>query len=117
VLDDRGHVDDLAEHRAIRGLFREKLEQVEVSQDFALGAWALHLDDRAGAIGERCLVNLADRPGSHRLRFDAVEDVFPRHSELLLHHLDHLLLGQRRDVVLECGQLLDELGRQQVGTG
>jgi hypothetical protein len=37
------------------------------------------------------------------------------HAELGLHHRDDLRLRQRRDVVLEVRELVDELRRQQVG--
>src|SRR5439155_4836518 len=40
----------------------------------------------------------------------------PRDAQLLLHHGDDLGLRQRRHLILESRELLDELGRQQVGT-
>src|SRR5439155_3910614 len=58
-----------------------------------------------------------DRPGREGGRVDALEDVLPRHAEFLLHHLDDLLLAERWDVVLELRELVDELRRDQVGTG
>src|SRR5262249_12347027 len=66
---------------------------------------------------ERRLVYLADRSGGERLRLDRLEDVLPRDAELLLHHLHHLGLGQRRDVVLKGRELDDELRREQVLPG
>ena len=62
-------------------------------------------------------MHLADRAGRERLGLDALEHVLPGHAELLLHHRDDLRLGERRHVVLERGELLDELGREQVGPG
>ena len=60
-------------------------------------------------------VHLGDRAGCQRRGVDVVEDVLPRHAELLLHHLHDLLLGERRHVVLQRRELLDVLRRQQVG--
>ena len=62
-------------------------------------------------------MDLGDRPGRERCGIDVLEDVLPRHAELLLHHLDDLLLAERWDIVLELRQLDDELRRDQVGTG
>ncbi len=55
-------------------------------------------------------------PAASGLWLDVVEHVLPRHAELLLHDLHHLLLGEGRDVILERGELLDELRRKQVGS-
>ncbi len=59
-------------------------------------------------------MHLRDRAGRERLRVDRLEHVLPGDAELLLHHADDLLLGQRRHVVLQGRELLDELGRHQV---
>ena len=61
-------------------------------------------------------MHLGDRAGGERLRLDVIEHVLPRDAQLLLHHADDLLLGERRHVVLQRRELLDVLGRQQVGT-
>ena len=84
----------------------------------SLRVGALHLDDHALAVRER----RRGGPGrSCRRRagcgVDVLEHVLPGHAELLLHHADDLLLGERRHVVLQRRELLDELGRQQVGAG
>ena len=60
-------------------------------------------------------MHLGDRAGGQRRGVDVVEHVLPRHAHLLLHHLHDLLLGERRHVVLQRRELLDVLGRQQVG--
>ena len=59
-------------------------------------------------------MHLADRSRRERLGLDRPEDVLPGNAELLLHHLNHLGFGQRRDVVLEGRELDNELWRQQV---
>ena len=59
-------------------------------------------------------MHLPDRPRRERRRLDRLEDVLPRHLQLLLHHVDDLGLGQRRDVVLELRQLVDDVGRDEV---
>ncbi len=61
-------------------------------------------------------MHLADRSRRERLRVDALEDVLPRHLQLLLHHGHDLGLGERRHLVLEVGELLDELVRKETGT-
>ena len=76
---------------------------------------ALHLHDDLLARLERRRVHLADRSGCERLRIDRREDVLPRHAELLLHHADDLLLAERRDGALQLRELVDHLGRDQVG--
>ena len=68
---------------------------------------------RRSASVARC--TCGDRAGRERLRLDVIEHVLPRDAQLLLHHADDLLLGERRHVVLQRRELLDELGRQQVG--
>ena len=66
------------------------------------------------SVGEGRAVHLRDRAGRQRQRIDRLEHVLPRDAELLLHHADDLLLGQRGHVVLQGRELLDELGRHQV---
>ena len=79
---------------------------------FAFGP--LHLDHDALPVLQHGAVHLADRPRGERLRLDRREDVLPRHAQLLLHHLDHLGLGERRDLILKRRQLRDALRRNQV---
>ena len=76
----------------------------------------LHLDDDVLAVFERRAVHLPDRPGRERRRLDRLEDVLPRHLQLLFHHVDDLGLGERRDVVLQLGQLVDDVRRDEVRT-
>ena len=116
VLEDGLHVDHLLELIAVADLLREHLEQRQVLLDLLLRVGPLHLhDDRLG-VRHHGAVHLRDRAGGQRRRFDVIEHVLPRHAELLLHHLHDLLLGQRRHVVLELGELRDELGSEEVGT-
>ena len=115
MLDDGRNVDQVRERLAALGLLREEREQPEVALDLFRGARPLHLDHDPLAALEPRAMNLPDRPGGERLRFDPLEDVLPRDAELLLHHLDHLGLGQRRHAVLQARELLDDLGRDQVG--
>ena len=105
-----------SETRPIPDLLGEELEQREVLLDHLARVGPLHLHDDLLAVRERRTVHLRDRPGGERQRVDVVEDVLPRDAQLLLHHPDDLLLGERRHVVLQRGELLDELGREEVGT-
>ena len=114
VREHRGQVDDALEGGPVAGLLREQLEQGEVLEDLAFRARALHLEHDRRAVGQARTVHLRDRPGRERMRVDVRERVLPRHAELALHHRDHLGLRQRRHVVLQPGELRDELGRQQV---
>jgi hypothetical protein len=97
--------------------FSAKSENSEVALDLLGCAGPLHLHDHALTGLEFGAMHLADRAGRQRHGLDALEDVLPRDAELLLHHLHDLGLGQRRDLVLERRQLVDELGRDQVGAG
>ena len=115
MLDHGGDVDDLAEHFPVRGLLGEELEETEVAVDVLPCGGSLDLHDDAFAVLQDRAVHLPDCPGCERLGLDAREDVLPRNAELLLHHLDDLGLGQRRDLVLEARELGDGLGREQVG--
>ena len=115
MLHDGRHVDDLPECRPPLRLLGEELEQPEVLEDVLLCARPLDLHHDPRAVGERGLVHLGDRAGGHRLGLDVLEHVLPRHPELLLHDLHDFLLGERRHLVLERGELLDELRRQEVG--
>ena len=114
VLDDRGNVDELPERRPVGRLLCEQLQQAEVPVDVRRGVRALHLHDHPVAALERRPVHLADRAGRERGRVDLLEDVLPGDAELLLHHGDDLCLRQRRDLLLERRELLDDLGREQV---
>ena len=116
MLEDGAHVDHLVQAGPPAHLLREQLQQREVLLDLLARVGTLHLHDDAVAAREGGAVDLGDRAGGQRLGVDRLEHVLPRDAQLLLHHLDDLLLGQRRDVVLERGELVDELGRQQVGT-
>jgi hypothetical protein len=44
------------------------------------------LIDHAVAVLQTGAMHLADRPRGERLGVDALEDVLPRHLQLLLHH-------------------------------
>ena len=76
----------------------------------------LHHDPLAGrsrvARWTSAIVPAAMGVGSMRL-----EHVLPRDPQLLLHHPDHLLLGERGDAVLQRGELLDERRGKEVGPG
>ena len=62
-------------------------------------------------------MDLPDGSRGQRLRVDRREDVLPRDAELLLHHVDDLRLRQRRDLVLELGELVGDVRWDQVGPG
>ena len=115
VLEHGFEVDHRLQTRPVARLLGEHLEQREVLLDQATGLGTLHLDHGLLAVREDRAVDLGDRARGERLGLDVLEDVFPRHAELLLHHEDDLLLRQRRHVVLELRQLLDEFRRQEVG--
>jgi hypothetical protein len=115
VLHHGGHVDDAPEDVAARDLLREQLEQRDVAQDLVARGRPLHLDDHTLAALERAAVHLADRAGRDRHRVDRLEHVLPGNAELLLHHCDDVLLGERWHLVLQRGELLHVGGRQQVG--
>ena len=53
-------------------------------------------------------MNLADRSGGKRLRFDRREQVLPRHAQLLLHDPHYLGLGHRLHAVLQLLELRDQ---------
>ena len=60
-------------------------------------------------------MHLADGPRCKRLGIDRLEHVFPGDAQLLLHHPYHLVLAHRRDAVLQLRELVDQLGREEVG--
>ena len=62
-------------------------------------------------------MHLGNRARGQRLRVDAAKHVFPGHPQLALHGRDHLGLRERGHPLLEGGQLFDERGGQQVGSG
>jgi hypothetical protein len=62
-------------------------------------------------------VHLRDRPRRDRVGLDAFEHVLPGDVHLLLHDAHDLLARQRRNIVLQRREFLDELRRQQVGSG
>ena len=105
-----------AQRGADRRLLGEELEQAQVAEDLVARRRALHLYHDAVAVLQPRTMHLADRPRRERLGVDALEDVLPRNLQLLFHHRDDLGLGERRHLVLQVGQLLDELGRKQAGT-
>ena len=61
-------------------------------------------------------MDLADRGGRHRHRVELAEQPLDRLAEALLDHLLSLLVGERRDVVLEAAELGDDVRRQDVRT-
>ena len=115
VLEHGAHVEHRAEARPIRDLLGEQLEQREVLLDELPGVRSLHLGDDLLAVREDRPVHLRDGPGGEREGIDPVEDVFPGDAQLLLHDPDDLLLAERRDVVLQGRELVDELRREEVG--
>ena len=115
VREHRLHVDHLLQPRAVTDLLGEDLEQRQVLFDLLLRVGTLDLHHDLLAVRERRAMHLGDRAGGERLRLDVVEHVLPRHAQLLLHDAHDLLLGERRHVVLQRRELLDVLGRQQVG--
>ena len=116
VLHDGGRVDDLAQPRTVGRLSGEHAEQPEVARDRLPRAGPLHLDDDALAVRQGGAVHLRDRAGGERLELHALEHVVPRDAELLLHHLDHLGLGEGRHLVAQRGELLDVRRGHEVGT-
>ncbi len=88
------------QRRPVRRLLREELEQAEVAEDLLARGRPLDLDHDAVAVLETRAVHLADRSRREWLRVDALEDVLPRHLQLLLHHGHDLGLGERRHLVL-----------------
>ena len=116
VREHRLHVDHLLEPGAVTHLLREYLEERQVLLDLLLRLGSLDLHHDLLAVRQRRAVHLGDRAGGERLWLDVIEDVLPRHAQLLLHHVHDLLLGERRHVVLERRELRDVLGRKQVGT-
>src|SRR2546421_1344758 len=60
VFDKRRDVDRFTELFTLERLFREELEQTEVTQDLPFRPWPLHLDDDMRAVIERCAVHLPD---------------------------------------------------------
>ena len=117
VLEHRLHVDHLSQARPIADLLGEDLEQRQVLLDLLARVGALDLHHHRVAGRERRPMHLGDRAGGQRRGLDVIEDVLPRHAELLLHHLHDLFLAERRHVVLQGRELLDVLGREQVGSG
>src|ERR671937_829745 len=115
VLDDGGQIDDPPKRFPALRLSGEQAQEPEVAHDLVARSGPLNLDDHAFPALERRLVPLADRPRRERDRIDRLEHVFPRDAELFLHHLDDLGLGQRGDIVLQRGELDDELVRQEIG--
>ena len=96
-------------------LFREELEQAEITEDLLLRLGPLDLDDDVAAVVERRTVHLPDRSCGERLRIDRGEDVFPRDAQLLLHDAHDLRFRQRFDAVLQLLELGHELLGQQIG--
>ena len=117
MFDDRGHIDDLLERRPLAGLGGELLEQPEVLPDLGFRGGPLHLDHYPLAADQRGAVDLGDRAGGQRVRFDAGEHVLPRDLEFFLHHRHDLGLAQRRHVILEAGELVYDRRREQVRPG
>src|ERR671934_148918 len=115
VLDDGGQIDDPPKRFPALRLSGEQAQEPEVAHDLVARSGPLNLDDHAFTALERRLVHLADRPRRERDRIDRLEHVFPRDAELFLHHLDDLGLRQRGDIVLQRGELDDELVRQEIG--
>jgi hypothetical protein len=117
VLNDGPDVQHRAQAGTPRRLVGEQSKQAEVAHDLGAGGGTLDLDHGPLTAAERGPVDLGDGARSQRHRVDGVEDVLPRHAQLLLHHPDDLLLGERGHVVLQGRQLLDERRGQQVRTG
>ena len=96
---------------------RGDLEQREVVLDHALDARAQHLDGDLGAIGQAGEMHLRHRGRSHWRALEVVEDGVDRLAVEAFQHRQRLLGGEGRHAVLEQGELVGEVGRQQVAPG
>ena len=118
LVDDRRQVDDARgrDRRATSGLTTRPSSTRSWSITVAApGRCTFTTTRRPSASVARCTCPMVPA-ASGRGSMDP-NDVLPRHAELLLHHRDDLGLGHRRDRRLQRAQLLDVLGRDEVGPG
>ena len=95
----------------------EGIEQREIVLDCREHPRAEHLDRDLAAVGQLCKVNLGDRRRGHRRRCELGEQFAQRASEIRFDRSNRLLRWKRRHAVLQLGQLIGDVERQQVAAG
>jgi hypothetical protein len=92
----------------------EPLHDVQVPLDHRGDAGPLHLDHHLGAVRQPRGVHLGDRRGGDRLRVDRGERLAGRPAQLGGQYAGDVGPRHRRRLVLQGGQLVGELGGQQL---
>ena len=89
----------------------------QVGLDGLLDVGALDLDDDLGPVGQHGRVHLTQGSRRNRGRIDNEKQLVEGAAQLRLDGGLDLVPGRRRDVVLQAGQLVDELGRKHIRPG
>mmetsp|Transcript_55 Transcript_55/g.158 ORF Transcript_55/g.158 Transcript_55/m.158 type:complete len:297 (-) Transcript_55:286-1176(-) len=92
-------------------------EDVDVQGNHFLALRTLHFDCNCLPCLEVRLVDLPDGGSGNWLGLNSLKDVLDLHPQLLLDDLERDLVGEGRETVLQLLQLLQVLGRKEVGTG
>ena len=98
--------------RPARGDARRILQDAEVGADRALDVRPLHLDGHGRAVVQRGAMHLGGRGRCERLGLEGGVQLFRRRAQLLDDALAHLVAGERRDGVLQLGELGRHVDRQ-----
>ncbi len=113
-VHERLGVDEVERAHALLREPSGLVHQVQVALDLAVGPRTLNLDDDVAAVRKRRPVDLADRRRRRRDRIELLEEALDRLAELGADHVLHLLVRERRDVVLEPAELGDDVRRENV---
>ena len=117
LLDD---LDRPVENELLHVAFgqgRQVQHDLEVHLDDRADARPAHLDGDFLAAFQARAVHLGDRGRGDRVGVDLLEELRDRGAQLLLEDGLRFGKGEGGDAVLELGELVDELERDQVGAG
>jgi hypothetical protein len=92
-------------------------QNLKINRNDILNSRPLHLDHHLGAAVETGPVHLTDGRGRQGLGVEIMEDFLGITSQFFLEDGTNLLQGKRRNIVLQLGQFIEEIGGNQVGPG
>ena len=114
LVDELMGVDEVEGADTLLGDSRRLVEQGEVRLDLARRAGPLHLHRDPSSVRQRRAMHLADRRSGDGPWVEFEEELVDGEPKVLVDHVLDVAEREGTDVVLECAELRDDVGRQDV---
>ena len=118
VLDnDLARVEPVRVGPVSMGQIGDEAQQAHVASYDPLDFGTHHLDHYLATVQEPCRVDLGDRCRRQRFACEFAEDLLDRTSERVTHDAGGRVARKRRHPVLQLGELVGDVFRQQIAAG